>query len=316
MPQTIKSLRAFFFTTEKPMTKLTSFDIAPTTEGVSTLVSLGEKIADAFTSKDTEAVAAAKVPSTDNLIPETKPSPSTSPNNPENPQTKSDPIISGITPEILHAPAIALMELLGICSPVTKDDIQGKKKSKGSESEKDCCDCGEGGVPVVGGGYILKKTLERVQTIQKAGLNRYVEKWKAGKLNDGQAIQGLVKGLNQGLSTGNTDLIPTAAKVPIGEQAVQISLKDACKKGDAKWIKTAATVIGTEKVIPYIKANSGSLMTSLTKRNDTTGIQTMNDIDATWADDMPIGSAAEANPKANGLTEAQQIKILNSKAAA
>lgn len=236
----------------------------------------------------------------------------TNPNDPEATKDTPEMIITGGYPEWMHGPLIGLAGLLDICSPADLNDIQNKNKSDGKVEDPYCCDCGEGGVPVVGGGYILMKTLEKVRELQKSRLKSFVKQYKSGKLNKGQALLGITGVLNNSLHSKNGDLIPTALEIPVGEDAVKITMKDAVERSDMDWIKAANDGLGSEVVGPIIGENMGTLSGGLLTRNDMKGVGDLNEVMPDWSKSIQAGAMSGKPAKYNmsGLTDDQAKDVV------
>lgn len=236
----------------------------------------------------------------------------TNPNNPSANAPSPEMVITGGYPSWMNKPLIGLAGLLDICSPAGTNDIQGKNTKDGKVEDPYCCDCGEGGMPVVGGGYILMKTLDKVRELQKGRLKSLVSQYKSGKLNDGQALLGITSVLNTSLHSSNGDLIPTALELPIGQESVKLTLNDAVNRSDMDWIKTASDGLGTGVVGPILSENMGTLTGGLLTRGDLNGVNTLNEIKPDWSDDVSLGSLFSSKSKLNttGLTDKQAKDVL------
>lgn len=234
------------------------------------------------------------------------------PNNPESNTPPPEMIISGGFPEQANGALVGLAGLLDICSPASTDDIRGANASKGKVEDPYCCDCGDGGVPVVGGGYILLKTLDKIRELQKGRLSNIIKQYKSGRMNDGQALLGITGVLNKALHSKNGDLIPTAITLPIGQEGVKISMRDAVKRSDMDWIKAAKDGLGGGVVGPIIGENMGMLTGGLLTRGDTKGISTLTDMMPDWSKSILPGSMTgkASGYKTNGLTDEQAKDVL------
>ena len=266
-------------------------------------------IADAASQLDTAAIDSINIKKPLFSVPKPNAPAPSSPNNPSNPSASPSPVVVGV-PSVLEKPALAIFKLLGPCSNAKKSDVRAGVRSDGKGGDGICCDCGEGGVPVVGGGYILRKTVEAIKKTQRAGLGRYVEGFTNGTLDKGQALKGVVDSLNKGVPIGNNELIPTAASLPFGEQAIQVSLDLATKDGRTDWIKDSVNTIGLESASPFIKKQAGSLATNLIKRNDQDGIDVMNGIDTDWTKWVEAGSVHLDGELPSKLSDEQQYDLL------
>lgn len=234
------------------------------------------------------------------------------PNNPNTNTPNSEMIVTGSYPEWSKGPMIGLASLLDICSPAGLKDIRDANKAGGKIEDPYCCDCGEGGSPVVGGGYILMKTLDKVRDLQKSRLSNYVRSYKSGKLTEGQALVGITGVLNNALHSNNGDLIPTAATLPIGAEGVKLTLKDATQRGDMAWIKKAGDALGNDTIGPIIGENMGTLSGGLLTRGDINGVQTLNGILPDWSKSIKLGamSGKPSTYRMAGLTDAQTKDVL------
>lgn len=232
---------------------------------------------------------------------------SKNPNNPDAVATTPEMVITGGYPEWANGSLVGLAGLLDICSPASLKDIQKKNTSDGTVEDPYCCDCGEGGVPVVGGGYILLKTLDKVKELQKSRLSSYVSRYKAGELNEGQALLGMSGILNNSLHSKNGDLIPTALEVPIGGEAVKLTMKDAVNRSDMDWIKAANDGLGTGVIGPILGDNMGTLTGGLLTRGDTKGIASLTSILPDWSKSIQEGTMSGKSSAFSfaGLTDEQ-----------
>ena len=229
------------------------------------------------------------------------------PNDPETNAPTPEMTITGGYPSWMNKPLIGLAGLLDICSPANLEDVRAKNTSKGKVKDPYCCDCGEGGVPVIGGGYILLKTLDKLKELQQGSLKRYINQYKSGKLSKGQALVGITGVLNKSLHSQNGDLIPTAAELPIGQEGVKVTLKDAVERSDMDWIKAADTGLGQGVVAPILGDNMGTLTGGLLTRGDFNGVKTLDGIAPGWSSQITMGSM-KGDPKdykTDGLNDEQ-----------
>lgn len=240
----------------------------------------------------------------------------TNPNNPEAIKNTPEMVVTGGYPDWSNGALVGLAGLLDICSPAGLNDIQNKNTSSGKVEDPYCCDCGEGGVPVVGGGYILLKTLDKVRELQKSRLSKYVKQYKDGKLNDGQALLGITSVLNNSLHSNNGDLIPTALELPIGGEAVKLTLNDAVNRSDMDWIKSASDGLGSGVVGPIIGENMGTLTGGLLTRGDMKGVNTLNTVMPDWSkslrEGMMSGKSSDYNLAALNDEQAKDVIIASS----